>query len=385
MNKVNIKESNRSRVIQYVRKNVITDRQAISSFLNINISTAKRIVDDLVEENIVVYLGENESTGGRKSTKIGINYDYGYNVVIKIEVDRIIFTLVNFKPKALKHVEFEYELGSTFDEISSKMQEHLVKMVVESNSAGKTLFSVGVAISGVVSRDSSTLISSTLLGWYNINFKEIIEKWVKIPTYVENDVNCAVIAEHWFGKGMGLDSFVLITLGKGTGSGIILNNLLYKGSFGGAGEIGHSIFQKNGRKCYCGQRGCLEMYTNEAYLIDTLEENTGIKAKDSKELKLLLDSKNDGILKTLNEFEGNIVSGIINMMVVLEPQRIIIGGELAFVFDYIKHGIIKSVNSNWINSLHEANMVDVVKSDLGSENFVMGLAVKLMSKVFENQ
>ena len=65
MNKEIIKESNKSRVIQYIRENGITDRSSISSFLNINVSTAKRIVDDLVNEDIVIYLGEYESTGGR--------------------------------------------------------------------------------------------------------------------------------------------------------------------------------------------------------------------------------------------------------------------------------------------------------------------------------
>ncbi len=254
-------------------------------------------------------------------------------------------------------------------------------MIVEANSQSATLFSVGIAISGVVSRGSSTLISSTLLGWKDIKFKKLIEGWFKIPTYVENDVNCAVIAEQWFGKGKGLNSFVLLTLGKGTGSGIVLDKLLFKGSFGGAGEIGHSIFEKNGTQCYCGQKGCLEMYTNEYYLLEAL----GVKKLNEEELRKLYNKNKNEVQSILNDFALNVLSGIINLVVVIEPERIVIGGEMSYIYGYVCDIITEKVNANWINSIHKGTKVDVVKSELGSDIFMKGLAVKLMSKVFEKQ
>ncbi|AIO19383.1 N-acetylglucosamine repressor [Candidatus Izimaplasma bacterium HR1] len=376
-----IKMNNKLNVISYIREHVITDRQSVSTFLGINVSTSKRIVDDLVSEGVVRYLGVNESTGGRKSTKIGINYNYGLNLVIKVEVDKLIFSLVDFEPKVLNHLICEFPVGTSFEEIETLLKENIVKMIVEANALSTPLFSVGIAISGVVSRDSSTLISSTLLGWQNIEFKNLIESWFKIPTYVENDVNCAVIAEHWYGKGRGLNSFVLLTLGKGTGSGIVLDNLLFKGSFGGAGEIGHSIFEKDGKQCYCGQKGCLEMYTNEDYLL----EQFGVKQLTESMLEKIYNKDKEKTQKVLNDFAVNIISGIINLVVVIEPERIVIGGEMSYIYNYVADIIAERVNANWINSLHQSTKVDVVKSDLGSDSFVKGLAVKLMSKVFEKQ
>lgn len=373
-------DSNKSKVIQFIREQIITDRQTISSTLGINVSTSKRIVDDLLEDGVVVYLGENESTGGRKSTKFGINYSMGLNMVIKIEVDDVILTLMDFEPKEIYHDKFHFERGASFEEVSTALKEHVIKMVIEANALKKRLFAVGIAISGVVSKDSSTLISSTLLGWKNVDFKSIVEGWIKIPTYVENDVNCAVIAEHWFGKGKGLDNFALLTLGKGTGCGIILNGLLHKGSFGGAGEIGHSIFEKNGRQCYCGQKGCLEMYTNEAYLIEQIKH---VQPYQGSDLNQYIKEREEFLTETLKDYGENIASGIINLMVVLEPERIIIGGELSYIYDYVKPYIEEMINSNWINQLHKTHLVDVVKSDLGPDNFVKGLAIKLISMVFD--
>lgn len=373
--------SNKIKVINYIREQVITDRQSVSLFLGINVSTSKRIVDDLVSDGIVKYLGENESTGGRKSRKIGINYKYGLNLVIKVEVDRIVFSLVDFEPKVLTKFSCQFLKGSPFKDVKTILKENIIKMIVEANSQSSTLFSVGIAISGVVSRGSSTLISSTLLGWENVKFKKLIEDWFKIPTYVENDVNCAVIAEQWFGKGRGLNSFVLLTLGKGTGSGIVLDKLLFKGSFGGAGEIGHSIFEKNGTQCYCGQKGCLEMYTNEYYLMEKL----GVKELNEEVLSKLYNENKNEVQKILNDFALNVLSGIINLVVIIEPERIVVGGEMSYIYDYVYDIISEKVNANWINSIHKGIKVDVVKSELGLDSFVRGLAVKLMSKVFEKQ
>jgi len=373
--------SNKIKIINYIREQVITDRQSVSSFLGINVSTSKRIVDDLVSDGIVRYLGENESTGGRKSRKIGINYKYGLNLVIKVEVDRLVFSLVDFEPKVLTNFICQFTNGASFEDVEPILKENITKMIVEANSQSSTLFSVGIAISGVVSRGSSTLISSTLLGWKDIKFKKLIEGWFKIPTYVENDVNCAVIAEQWFGKGKGLNSFVLLTLGKGTGAGIVLDKLLFKGSFGGAGEIGHSIFQKNGTQCYCGQKGCLEMYTNEYYLMETL----GVKELNEKLLSKLYNKNKNEVQNILNDFALNVLSGIINLVVVIEPERIVIGGEMSYIYSYVCDIITEKVNANWINSIHKGTKVDVVKSELGSDSFMKGLAVKLMSKVFEKQ
>ena len=375
------KMNNKLNVINFIRENDETDRQSISKSLDINVSTSKRIVDDLVAEGVVKYLGENESTGGRKSTKVGINFKYGLNLTIKIETDRLVLSLTDFEPKALNHLTYKYKKGAEFKDVEPILKEGIVKNIIEANSLGYTLFSIGIAVSGVVSRDSTTLISSTLLGWSNINFAEVVQSWFKIPTYVENDVNCAVIAEHWFGKGKGLESFILLTLGKGTGAGIILNNSLFKGSYGGAGEIGHSIFEKNGIQCYCGQKGCLEMYTNEDYLAEMLE----VDEINEEIISDLYSRYPEDVARILNVFSDNIVSGIINLIVVLEPQRIIIGGEMSYIFDYVKDNIAKKVNENWINSIHQSIKVDVLKSDLGPDSFIKGLAVKLINEVFERQ
>ena len=380
--KANHLATNRNQVIELIREENVTDRSKISSILGINVSTSKRIVDDLVSEGIVIYLGAKESTGGRKAAKIGINPGYGYNIAVKIEVDCLIFALTDFLSNIVDRKKTPFAPGSSFKEIKGLIKANVVDYLVRANAEGKKIFSIGFAVSGVASKDATTLIGSRLLGWGKIDFKKEIENELKIHIFVENDVNCAAIAEQWFGLGKGLDTFLLVTIGQGTGAGIIINKKLYKGSFGGAGEIGHSIFEKDGIQCYCGQRGCFEMYTNERYLTAKIREKYPHVDKISPSLIASLVNKDpNGMMPILNEFASNLASGLIGPIMLLEPERVIIGGELDYVLDYVKETVQGIVHNNWINKLNDGkDIVDVAKSALGSDAFIRGLSVLLVSR-----
>lgn len=381
--KANHLETNHNQVVELIRRNKATDRSQISTILGINVSTSKRIVDGLVSDGSVIYLGTKESTGGRKAAKIGINPDYGYNIAIKIEVDRLIVAITDFLSSILERKIVPFPKGAPFSTVKKLIEDNVVADVMWANSKGKRIFSIGFAVSGVVSKDATTLVGSRLLGWNQINFKKEIEKELNIPVFVENDVNCAAIAEQWFGLGKDIKTFLLVTIGEGTGAGIIINKKLYKGSYGGAGEIGHSIFQKNGIPCYCGQKGCLEMYTNKAYLLSKIKEKYPEISDISPEIIAQLVKKDkEGVMPILNEFADNLACGLIGPIMLLEPERVIIGGELDYVIDYVEGRIQKAVSDNWINKLHDdRTFIDVVKSNLGADAFLSGLSVLLVSRV----
>ncbi len=381
--KANHLATNRNQVIQLIRSEGTIDRNTISSVLDINVSTTKRIVDELLAHGIVAYQGSKESTGGRKAIMVAINPDYGFNIAIKIEVGQLLFGLTDFASEVIEEKTVPFAKGSPFRAIKPLIKASVIEYVMKANAAGKRVYSIGFAVSGVASKDATTLIGSRLLGWSQINFKKEIESELKIPVFVENDVNCAAIAEQWFGLGKGLNTFLLVTIGQGTGAGIIIDRKLYKGSFGGAGEIGHGIFEKNGLPCYCGQKGCLEMYTNEDYLTGKIRERFPAFTTISPEsIAALLAQDRDGLMPILTEYAENLATGLIGPIMLLEPERVIIGGELDFLLTYVKEVIQTIVHNNWINKLNDGhNIIDLVKSTLGEDAFIRGLSVLLISRV----
>lgn len=131
----------------------------------------------------------------------------------------------------------------------------------------------------------------------NISLAKVVQRKFKIKTKVDNDANCFGIAEGTLGAAKGKQNFVGLTLGTGVGGCVVINGKLYYGARGNAGEIGHMIIKKDGRKCNCGNRGCLEAYIS-----------ANISAKEKEEYLEI---------------------GVANIINILDPDIIVIGGGLA--------------------------------------------------------
>ncbi|MGE5683265.1 MAG: ROK family protein [Bacillota bacterium] len=124
------------------------------------------------------------------------------------------------------------------------------------------------------------------LNWGTVNVLDILKKYWDLPAAITNDANAAAIGEMEFGAAKGMKDFVVITLGTGLGSGIVVNGKLVYGHDGFAGEVGHTIFDPEGRRCGCGRKGCLETYASASGIRRTVYE-------------LLCDSTDESILRNI--------------------------------------------------------------------------------------
>ncbi len=161
-----------------------------------------------------------------------------------------------------------------------------------------------------------------LKGWKKVNLKRIMMKKLGKRVILENDANCAASAELNFGAGRGFHTFIYVTISTGIGGGIVINNKLYAGASGSAGEIGHMTIDMNGPKCPCGKRGHLEGLAAGPAIAK--------RAKMSPEQLGVLAKK--GSRKALKEIEraGYIIGlGFSNLVNILDPEAIIVGGGLS--------------------------------------------------------
>ncbi|MFZ1292236.1 MAG: ROK family protein [Melioribacteraceae bacterium] len=203
---------------------------------------------------------------------------------------------------------------------------------------------IGIGSPGVVSLKKGTVENPpNLLGWVKVHLGKIISNEFSIPTFVENDANAAAIGELIYGAGKDLKSFIMITLGTGVGGGIIFNKKLFRGDFGGAGEIGHVTIDHNGVKCNCGSIGCLEAYLGNNYFIRDVKEKLN-DHKDSKIFQLVNDDLNNLTPQTIHEasllgdkFSKDYINylgitlghGLASIVNILDICNIIIGGGVS--------------------------------------------------------
>jgi glucokinase len=121
---------------------------------------------------------------------------------------------------------------------------------------------VGVGAPGPLDRERGVVVVAPNLGWHNLPLRQLIGDRVGLDATLDNDANCATLGEWWIGAAQGARHVVGLTIGTGIGGGLILDGRLYHGASDVAGEIGHTTIDSNGRRCKCGNYGCLEAYTS---------------------------------------------------------------------------------------------------------------------------
>ena len=140
--------------------------------------------------------------------------------------------------------------------------EDIIIDAVGELAAGHDVVAVGIGAAGWIASDRATVLFSPHLAWRNEPLRAALANRIGLPLIVENDANAAAWAEYRFGSARGHSVVVCVTLGTGIGGGIVINGALYRGAFGVAGEFGHMTVVPEGRRCACGNLGCLEMYAS---------------------------------------------------------------------------------------------------------------------------
>jgi glucokinase len=143
------------------------------------------------------------------------------------------------------------------------MIEDVIAMTrAETGAERRDFLGVGIGSPGPLDRARGVVIVTPNLGWRDFPLRDEVSKRVDLPATLDNDANCATLGEWWCGAAKGGRNVVGMTIGTGIGGGLILDNRLYHGASDAAGEIGHTSIDATGRRCKCGNYGCLEAYTS---------------------------------------------------------------------------------------------------------------------------
>lgn len=239
-------------------------------------------------------------------------------------------------------------------------------------------------------QEKGKLIYSSMLNWSNVEIGKILESEFKVPVYISNDVNAYTLAELWYGHGRELSNFIVVTYGSGVGLGIVFNKKLYIGDFGGAGEIGYMILVAEGRKCRCGQMGCLEAYTGEDFIADYIKDNlkmfneSKINVNEDLCIEEVYKYAKEGDLLAINALRLSakyLGYGLLSIINLLNPSTVILAGEGMVAKDIVLPIVSDIVKDNYFK-MHNKK-VQIKVSELGEEGWVIGASLLVISKFFE--
>ncbi|MEM3675547.1 MAG: ROK family protein [Thermoplasmataceae archaeon] len=234
---------------------------------------------------------------------------------------------------------------------------------------------IGITFAGLVDAEKGVVLSSpNILGLNNLEISKALEHKFKSRAFLENDATAATIAERLFGSGKNVENFVYLTLSTGIGGGAFLNGKLYRGAHGMAGEFGHMVVMSNGPVCGCGRRGCLEAIAGGRGIARRVSENI-IAVRDSELLSKVRPSEIDA--KKVFEFsrKGDMFSrliieetiyylavGIVNIINILDPEIVIIGGGIANAGDDLFNPLRAAVKEEFKSMARPVKIIKALKN-----------------------
>lgn len=240
--------------------------------------------------------------------------------------------------------------GTTQDEIIDNLTSIITELKDRAESDyGAHIEGVGIGVPGVVNKDLDHIFKCTNLGWFNIPLTEILKERTGFSAYLDNDANLAALAEHYIGSLKSVDTGILLTLGTGVGGGVIINGKPYRGGNGLGLEVGHMVIGDNFFNCSCGKNGCFETFASATAIVRHFEKMLSDQditvdyEVSSKEIFERAQKGEDLPKQAVDRYTTYLARGIVNIINVMDPEVISLGGGVAAAGDFLMDILIKKV------------------------------------------
>jgi len=321
-----IRSINRSLLLNAIKTGGEISRVALAHLTGLSAATVTAITGQLIKETLVFDKPTGDSTGGRPPILLALNPRGGFVIGIKLMEGHAVGALTDLNAAIL--ARDVVELADRQLETSVQMMACLVERLIKSSGIRKKqLMGVGVGVAGVVDFAHGMVKQNPFFGWKDIPLRDVLEERLRVPVYIDNDVNTLTLSEKWLEQGQPENNFIVVTIGRGIGMGIVINGQIYRGKGGGAGEFGHVLVEPGGPLCDCGRRGCLESILSDRARVAQAraELDPGISGMDD-----LIQRAADGqpgaaaILSRAGTLLGRQIANLADLF---DPDLIIISGE----------------------------------------------------------
>jgi len=240
INATHMRQMNRSIILELVRQNGPISRSEIGRALKLSLPTIMRLVDELITEGLIRSIGDTQGKSGRPRELLEYNKD-GYAVIgVDLGGTKLYGALANIGGEILE--EAHRPQHQSTGEKSFKILCNLIETLINSqNRHGIPIMGIAVGAPGVTHTREGVVEWAPSLNWRSFPLKQRLEDVFHLPVLVENDVNLAALGEQWFGAGKGVNNMVLLAIGTGMGSGLIIDGAIYRGHNESAGEVGYMV------------------------------------------------------------------------------------------------------------------------------------------------
>ncbi|MGI9585156.1 MAG: ROK family protein [Acidimicrobiia bacterium] len=341
-------------------------------------STVSQRVDLLISDDYVVEAGEARSTGGRPAVTLAFNSDRGVVLAADIGATHSRFAVCDLDAVPIAETAADIPVAEGPDEVLGAAEASFDALLAESGHARSEIVGVGIGVPGPVEFNEGRAVHPPIMfGWHGYPVRDRFSEKYSAPALVDNDVNIMALGEHW-SLDSPVDDLLFVKVGTGIGSGLILGGTLHRGAKGAAGDIGHIQAGATDVVCRCGNVGCLEASAGGGALATQLTD-LGYPTATSRDVVELLVKGNQEALQLLREagrLIGESLSSVVNL---LNPELVVIGGDLAQSGQTLVAAIREVVYQRSL-PLSTANL-RIQESSLGDRAGVIGASALVLDHV----
>jgi len=247
----------------------------------------------------------------------------------------------------------------------------IVKLIKNIKSISIKDCQIGICTPGALDIETGILKNSNTVCLIGKPIKEDLESELKCSIAIDNDANCFAMAEALLGSGKNYEIVFGVIMGTGVGGGLVLNRKIHHGRLFIAGEWGHQVLYPNGRNCYCNKKGCVETYLSGPSLEKEWEKNSNEFLPLKKIIELYDNRPNDNYTKWKNEFLSNFGIALSNVINIIDPDVVVLGGGLSNINFLYSEGILSVQKKIFSNK----NDTPIVSNKLGDSAGVFGAAL----------
>ncbi|UCZ52801.1 ROK family transcriptional regulator [Bacillus shivajii] len=379
-------DKNTKDVIKLVRRKGTVSRVDLASEMDIPKPTMTRIINKLIKNQILRESGLAESTGGRRPVLLEVNKDCAYSFGIDLGRKEVSVALINIHGDLVSLRNKVTSEQDTIGSLVSFIESATKDILSEQDVSASKLLGVGVGMPGPLNKMSEEASPHDFYGAENLPLRTMLEDALSLPVTIDNDANVALLAEKWFGKASGLQQVIYIYSDVGVGCGILMNGEIYRGMYGEAGEIGHSIIDVHGDRCECGKYGCLETFTSIKAIALRAEKKRKAAgnhvASKPAHFSQVIDDLNEGepiARETAEEVAQYLGIAVVNVIQSFDPELVIIGGQFGQSHPVVVEKVSEVVRRN----THKKNTykAEITTSEL-QNSIVLGGAALVINHAF---
>lgn len=330
-----IRSINQSVLLNLIRANGPISRPQLATLSGLSQVTVIKITNALIDRHLILETDYAESTGGRRAGLLEINPEGGFAVGLIPQGYSLNAVILNLNSDLVYSQQWNITLRDNYPQAIDLFVQCIEELFSNSGIPREKIIGVGLGMGGLIDAERGCCIDSWMMNWRNVEISRPLEDRLGIPVFLDNDVNCLAIYEKLFGQGQQYHHFLVVAIGGGVGLGIVVNGDLYRGAFGGAGEFGHTAVTTAGRRCTCGNRGCLEAYISDSGIVKNYLEyvhtttyslEKGIQEPTAFEVVELARNGDEAAIAAFQRAGILLGVSLANLVNIFNPECIVLSG-----------------------------------------------------------